>query len=318
MTCQTSEESTCQLCSFTYRSHFGNPSGEFCALATGCRLWNSIFWENVSISWRILVFSSSSSASKWFVNRYVKGILLCGIWDLPHIEIHRWNVIVNVNNPRDHFFWNCHFTEFKMDKYSRIKKIGEGSFGKALLVRCKDSGKQMVVKEINMCRVRSLHSFFRLRIKFDWSSGASLDSWLFIHHHSITTKHTLPCGWQWLFDSIEVQIDFDMPVDSHHEHDLMCASKSSANEFWTLAVGSFWTRPAVCKCISFWSCSSRCPRKKETRLEKKWVTSAPPHPRLSFCSCCSRWHFDFLCFADSSSGTVATSKHCEVPRVLRG
>lgn len=40
-----------------------------------------------------------------------------------------------------------------MDKYVKIKKIGEGSFGKALLVKSKDNGKQMVVKEINMSRV---------------------------------------------------------------------------------------------------------------------------------------------------------------------
>ena len=44
----------------------------------------------------------------------------------------------------------------KMEKYSKIKKIGEGSFGKALLVRHKESGKQMVVKEINMSRVSSV------------------------------------------------------------------------------------------------------------------------------------------------------------------
>ncbi|KAK2170377.1 hypothetical protein LSH36_3g21004 [Paralvinella palmiformis] len=37
-----------------------------------------------------------------------------------------------------------------MDKYVKIKKIGEGSFGKALLVRSKSTNEQMVVKEINM------------------------------------------------------------------------------------------------------------------------------------------------------------------------
>ncbi|ELU00045.1 hypothetical protein CAPTEDRAFT_106738 [Capitella teleta] len=41
-----------------------------------------------------------------------------------------------------------------MEKYVRIKKIGEGSFGKALLVRSKENGKQMVVKEINMSRMQ--------------------------------------------------------------------------------------------------------------------------------------------------------------------
>jgi len=40
-----------------------------------------------------------------------------------------------------------------MEKYVRVKKIGEGSFGKALLVRSKANGKQMVVKEISMSKV---------------------------------------------------------------------------------------------------------------------------------------------------------------------
>ena len=43
-----------------------------------------------------------------------------------------------------------------MDKYAKIKKIGEGSFGVAYLARCrdgKDCGKQVVLKEINMSRV---------------------------------------------------------------------------------------------------------------------------------------------------------------------
>ena len=40
-----------------------------------------------------------------------------------------------------------------MDRYTKVKKIGEGSFGKALLVRHKENGKQFVVKEINMSKV---------------------------------------------------------------------------------------------------------------------------------------------------------------------
>ena len=43
-----------------------------------------------------------------------------------------------------------------MDKYVRVKQIGEGSFGKALLVKSKENGKQFVVKEINMAKVGSL------------------------------------------------------------------------------------------------------------------------------------------------------------------
>lgn len=40
-----------------------------------------------------------------------------------------------------------------MDRFERVKKIGEGSFGKALLVKQKDSGKLLVVKEISISKV---------------------------------------------------------------------------------------------------------------------------------------------------------------------
>ena len=40
-----------------------------------------------------------------------------------------------------------------MDKFERVRKIGEGSFGKALLVKQKDSGKLLVVKEIGISKV---------------------------------------------------------------------------------------------------------------------------------------------------------------------
>ncbi len=35
----------------------------------------------------------------------------------------------------------------------KVRKIGEGSFGKALLVKRKDDGKQYVIKEINTSKV---------------------------------------------------------------------------------------------------------------------------------------------------------------------
>lgn len=40
-----------------------------------------------------------------------------------------------------------------MDKYVKVRKIGEGAFGKAELVKRKNDGSQMVVKEINILRV---------------------------------------------------------------------------------------------------------------------------------------------------------------------
>lgn len=40
-----------------------------------------------------------------------------------------------------------------MEKYMQIKKIGEGSFGKALLVKRKEDGRQCVAKQISISRV---------------------------------------------------------------------------------------------------------------------------------------------------------------------
>ncbi|XP_071152181.1 serine/threonine-protein kinase Nek1-like, partial [Mytilus edulis] len=42
-----------------------------------------------------------------------------------------------------------------MEKYTKIKSIGEGAFGKALLVRDKSNGQQYVVKEIQMLRMKA-------------------------------------------------------------------------------------------------------------------------------------------------------------------
>ncbi|CAL8252071.1 unnamed protein product [Merluccius merluccius] len=42
-----------------------------------------------------------------------------------------------------------------MEKYEKVKKIGEGSFGKAILVRSKPDGHQYVIKEIGISRMSS-------------------------------------------------------------------------------------------------------------------------------------------------------------------
>ena len=42
-----------------------------------------------------------------------------------------------------------------MERYIRVRKIGEGSFGKAMLVRRKEDGKQFVIKEICTSKVSS-------------------------------------------------------------------------------------------------------------------------------------------------------------------
>ncbi|XP_014734020.1 PREDICTED: serine/threonine-protein kinase Nek1 isoform X3 [Sturnus vulgaris] len=40
-----------------------------------------------------------------------------------------------------------------MDKYIKVRKIGEGSFGKAILVKAKEDGQQYVIKEINISKM---------------------------------------------------------------------------------------------------------------------------------------------------------------------
>lgn len=55
-----------------------------------------------------------------------------------------------------------------MEKYVRVQKIGEGSFGKAILVKSIEDGRQYVIKEINISRV-SVFFFF-----FDYSSRTLL------------------------------------------------------------------------------------------------------------------------------------------------
>lgn len=47
-----------------------------------------------------------------------------------------------------------------MDKYEKVKKIGEGSFGKAILVKSKDDGHQYVIKEIGISGVSVCAYFF--------------------------------------------------------------------------------------------------------------------------------------------------------------
>ena len=47
-----------------------------------------------------------------------------------------------------------------MDKYVKIKQIGEGSFGKAILMKRKDDGKMCVIKEIGISRVSEFEFLF--------------------------------------------------------------------------------------------------------------------------------------------------------------
>jgi len=46
-----------------------------------------------------------------------------------------------------------------MDKYIKVQKIGEGSFGKAFLVKDKENSQQYVIKEINISKVSDVINY---------------------------------------------------------------------------------------------------------------------------------------------------------------
>lgn len=46
-----------------------------------------------------------------------------------------------------------------MNNYTKVRKIGEGSFGKAWLVKSPADNKQFVIKEINISRVCVFNDF---------------------------------------------------------------------------------------------------------------------------------------------------------------
>ncbi len=49
-----------------------------------------------------------------------------------------------------------------MEKYNRQKLIGSGAFGQAWLVQAKADGKQLVMKEIKIAKVRSFYFLFEI------------------------------------------------------------------------------------------------------------------------------------------------------------
>jgi len=68
---------------------------------------------------------------------------------------------VKTTNSRNH--WHRNFNLI-MEKYTKIRKIGEGAFGKAILVKKKQNGQQLVIKEINILKVKLDITLYQRRI----------------------------------------------------------------------------------------------------------------------------------------------------------
>ncbi len=82
-----------------------------------------------------------------------------------------------------------------MERYERIKKIGEGSFGKALLVRRKNDGRHCVMKEVNISRVKiKILSYFVCSLSL-YHAGWKL---CFVQHQRILTiiENNAPIVWK--------------------------------------------------------------------------------------------------------------------------
>lgn len=56
-----------------------------------------------------------------------------------------------------------------MDKYIKVQKIGEGSFGKAFLVKDKENSQQYVIKEINISKVSDVINYWSIVFIFLFS-----------------------------------------------------------------------------------------------------------------------------------------------------
>lgn len=65
-----------------------------------------------------------------------------------HYQYRQYRVTVTCQ-----FYSNLSLYDIRMDKYMQVREIGEGAFGKAILVRVRDTGRQLVVKEVNMAKV---------------------------------------------------------------------------------------------------------------------------------------------------------------------
>lgn len=67
-----------------------------------------------------------------------------------------------------------------MDKYENVKKIGEGSFGKAILVKSKEDERQYVIKEISISRVSAHAQYLDHTLLVGWGPFYNLVLFIFL------------------------------------------------------------------------------------------------------------------------------------------
>ena len=75
-----------------------------------------------------------------------------------------------------------------MEKYVRVQKIGEGSFGKAILVKSIEDGRQYVIKEINISRVSVFFFFLITQVEPCLKKDCLLENKKYIAMHHLKYK----------------------------------------------------------------------------------------------------------------------------------
>jgi serine/threonine protein kinase len=66
-------------------------------------------------------------------------------------------------------------TMASMSQYTTCRKLGEGAYGKALLVRRKSDQKQCVIKEVNVMKVRHFSTLLSLSLSSLWPFPFDID-----------------------------------------------------------------------------------------------------------------------------------------------
>lgn len=138
--------------------------------------WN----DNASVSSKLQLYALSLAVRISLLKYYaVKQNSLTVALSLLRVDIECFLLVVA--SPCD--WWRSH-----MEKFSVQKVIGEGSFGRALLVRCKDSQETLVIKEIQLPKVISHSECDALPVSWWCNHNATNNKfWMvIIKKHSLT------------------------------------------------------------------------------------------------------------------------------------